>query len=206
MHDKSPHQNTRFDPDISNRPHSAVMVLNPADPKPIILNDDNDDEVPTVYGVTSTPPETVAADLEDHDSFSNTSPFRVPWPGSTFIIRSLSSGKFLTLLDGNIMLTGGRGSIEWACVENNGWLGFRNIVSGKFLGHDKKGELCCFAERHRMWELFCVRMRPEGGCVLLLTHWNSLWHVGIREEQGVEKLAKIGAGGCGGMVWEFIPI
>ena len=70
----------------------------------------------------------------------------------------------------------------------------------------QKGKLCCSAERHRSWEYFCVRMRPEGGCVLLMTHWESLWHVGIKKEQDVEKLAKIGEGGSDGIVWEFAKI
>ncbi|MCJ1343867.1 hypothetical protein MMC31_002065 [Peltigera leucophlebia] len=168
------------------------MVLNPVDPKPIL-----------------TPPETVAADLlDDRDPFGGASSFLVPWPSSTFIIRSVSSGYVITLLNGRIVLTqpGGPGSIHWACVETKGWLGFRNVVSGNFLGHDEKGRLCCSAERHHMWERFCVRMRPEGGCVLLMTHYENLWHVGIKVEQGVKKLAKIGDGGSFGIVWEFAQV
>ena len=49
-------------------------------------------------------------------------------------------------------------------------------------------------------------MRPEGGCVLLMTHWESLWHVGTKKEQDVEKLAKIGEGASDGIVWEFAKI
>ena len=83
-----------------------------------------------------------------------------------------------------------RDSVYWRCVETKGWLGFQNTVSGKFLGHDAKGKLCCSAERHRSWEYFCVRMRPEG----------------IKEEEGVEKLAKTGEGGADGIVWEFTRV
>lgn len=36
--------------------------------------------------------------------------------------------------------------------------------------------------------------------------WDSLWHVGMKMEQGVEKLAKIGDGGSDGMVWEFAKV
>jgi len=181
------------------------MVLNQVDPKPILNDDDS-----TIY-TSTTPPESVAANLlDDHDPFGGAEPssFLVPWPSSTFIIRCVSSGHVITLLDGQIQLTqpGGRGSIHWACTETKGWLGFRNTVSGKFLGHDVKGRLCCSAERQQGWEYFCVRMRPEGGCVLLMTHYERLWHVGIKEEQGVEKLAKIGDGGSDGIVWEFVKV
>lgn len=179
------------------------MVLNPVEP--LSVKDDED----TNYTAT-TPPESVAISLsEDLDPVGGAGPrFLVPWPNSTFIIRSIDSGQAITLLDGQIELTqpGGHGSIHWACVETKGWLGFRNIVSGKFLGHDKQGKLCCSAERHQGWEYFCTRMRPEGGCVMLMTHHERLWHVGIKVEQGMEKLAKIEEGGSDGIGWEFAKV
>ncbi len=88
-------------------------------------------------------------------------------------------------------------------METKGWLGFRNTVSGKTLDHDAKERLCCSAERHQGWEYFCARTRPEGGCVLLMTHYERLWHVGIEWEQDVGKLAKIGNGASDGIVLEF---
>jgi hypothetical protein len=181
------------------------MVLNQVDPKPIPDPDDS-----TVYTAT-TPPETVAADLlDDYDPLGGAkiSSSSIPWPGSTFMIRSVDSGQVITLLDGQILLAwqGGRGSIDWECVETKGWLGFRNTVSGRFLGHDAKGRLCCSADRHQGWENFCVRMRPEGGYVLLMTHFERLWRVGIKVEQGMEKLAKIDNGKSDGIVWEFVKV
>ncbi|KAF2094063.1 hypothetical protein NA57DRAFT_47193 [Rhizodiscina lignyota] len=132
----------------------------------------------------------------------------VPWPGSTFIIRSISSWQVITLLDGQVVLAppSSSGSTHWECVETKGWLGFRSPISGKFLGHDTRGKLCCSAERHQGWENFCVRATPEGGYVLLMTHFERLRHVGIKIEQGVEKLAKIGDGASDGIVWEFIRV
>ncbi|KAF2803367.1 uncharacterized protein BDZ99DRAFT_468324 [Mytilinidion resinicola] len=180
------------------------MVLNHIDPQ-AIPDDDN-----STVCTAATPPETVVADLMDEDyAFgdikTNSS---VPWPGSTFIIRSTSSGHVITLVDGQIILApiGGRGSIHWVCMETKGWLGFRNKASGRLLGHDDKGNLRCAAGRHQGWENFCVRLRPEGGYVLLMTHFERLWHVGIKKEHGVEKLAKIGDGGNDGLVWEFVKV
>lgn len=171
----------------------------------------NEDHDSSTYSGANTPPETVAAAdlIDDQDPFAYTESksYLVPWPNSTFTIRCVSSGHLITLLDGQIVLAqpGNQGSTSWACVENKGWLGFRNVVSGKMLGHDKHGRLCCLAQRHSGWEHFCVRMKPEGGgCVLLMKDWDSLWHVGIKKEEGVERLAKIGEGGSDGVVWEFI--
>ncbi|KAI4146960.1 MAG: hypothetical protein L6R39_003272 [Caloplaca ligustica] len=182
------------------------MVLNQVQPEPTMDGDDS-----TIYTAT-TPPETVATERQDdHDPFSGAEPSfsMVPWPGSTFIIRCVSSGHVITLLDGQIVLTqpGGPGSIRWACVETKGWFGFQNVVSGKFLGHNGgKGILCCSVGRHQGWEYFCVRPKPQGGCVLLMTHWEKLWHVGTKVEDGVEKLAKIAEGGSGGIGWEFVKV
>ena len=181
------------------------MFLSPVKPQPSQYSDSS-----TVTPVT-TPPETEAGNLpDDQDPLGDDGPslLLVPWPGSTFIIRSVSCGRVLTLINGQITLTeqGSRGSFYWVCVEAKGWLGFRNTVSGKFLGHNDKGMLRCSVDRHQGWENFCFRMRPEGGCVLLMTHWDRLWHVGFKKEDGKEKLAKIGDGASDGIVWEFIKV
>lgn len=167
----------------------------------------------TVYGGAATPPETVADDIEfidNQDPFgkANLSASSIPWPGSSFIIRSVATGDVITLLDGQVLMAppGGRGSIHWACVENKGWIGFRSPITGRFLGHDKQGKLRCEASRHEGWENFCVRLRPEGGYVLLMTHWERLWNVGIRIDGGLKRLAKIEDSGLEGNIWEFVKV
>jgi hypothetical protein len=185
------------------------MDLKAIDPKPMHPQSDDDS---TVFNANTacTPPETDVDDLlTDFDPFTSAQPSSsTPWPGSTFIIRSAASGHVITLLDGEIVLAspGGRGSFHWACVESKGWLGFRNVVSGRFLGHAENGRLRCSAGRHQGWENFCVRLRPDGGYVLLMTHFERLWHVGFKNERGTERLAKVGDGGTNGLVWEFIKV
>jgi hypothetical protein len=185
------------------------MNLNVVDPKP--MQSESDDFSTAFDGDTvCTPPETDADQfLTDLDPFTSAQPSSsVPWPGSTFIIRCASTGHVITLVDGKTVLAspGGHGSFHWACVERNGWLGFRNVVSGKFLGHADDGRLRCTAGRQQGWENFCVRLRPEGGYVLLMTHFERLWRVGLRNERGVERLAKVGDRGNDGLVWEFIKV
>ena len=181
------------------------MDLNQVDPTPFPNHDDS-----SRY-TGSTPPGSVATDVPDpHDLLSGAkpNPFLVPWPGSTYIIRSVSSGHVITLLDGQIVLKqpGGHGSIHWVCVETKGWLGFRNTASGKYLGHDEDGKVCCRADQHQLWEYFCIRPRPKGDYVLSIQyqHFESLWQIGIQVEQGEEKLAKIESGD--GVGWEFLKV
>lgn len=184
------------------------------DPELINLSDvDN-----SIIHTPKTPPETIAGDAAEDQERVNDKPshFSAPWPGSTYMIRSTSpgtAGQVITLLEGQIVLAkpGNRGSTQWDCIEKDGWLGFRNPVSGKLLGHDEPGRLRCVAEQHRDWEYFCVRMKPEGGFVLLLRNGGraeSLWQVGVKVEKGKAahegKLAKIQKGD--GIVWEFIKV
>lgn len=176
------------------------MALNYLDAKPISDIDDN----PTIYTPT-TPPETIATSHPEDDShFDPTKPSSsIPWPGSTFILRNPSSGRVLTLLDGQVVLAspGGRGCIYWACVESKGWLGFKNISSGKYLGHNVFGDIICGAGEHQGWENFCVRMNPEGKFVLLLTHWEKLWFV----TAGTDALWKCPERGDA-VIWEFVKV
>ncbi|KAH8802619.1 hypothetical protein F5884DRAFT_802450 [Xylogone sp. PMI_703] len=60
-----------------------------------------------------------------------------PWPGKTYIIVD-DQNRAITLLNGNLRAEkthyeGHNGSSRWYCVEKNGWLGFRNTVSGTYL-------------------------------------------------------------------------
>lgn len=199
---------------LDNLANNQSMVLDQVAPKPIQENDDSSSSTSTV--TVNTPPSSDASDLmdehdplvganliDDHNPLGGAEPVAhlVPFPNSIFIIRSIPSRDVITLLDGRIHLLppGGPGSIHWVCKETKGWLGFKNTVSGKFLGHDDNGILRCSAKQHRRWEYFCVRMRPEGGCVLMMTHYEELRHV----KQWGGRLAKIGEGGAGGMAWEF---
>ena len=179
------------------------MVLEQVDPKPF-LNDCS------TVNTAITPPATVATILsDDYDLPSGANPSSsIPWPGSTFIVRSVSCGLVLTLLAGRVVLAppGDRGNIHWECVERKGWLGFRNPVSGKFLGHNLFGFLECGAEKHDGWENFCVRITPNGGYVLLMTDWGNLQQVGTKMDWGVEKLGKVVYGSSDGIVWEFIKV
>lgn len=120
----------------------------------------------------------------------------------------------LTLRRGKIILLSppdGRAS-HWECAEadaGGGWLTFRNGVSGTYLGRDDRLRVCCSAAWRKAWEQFRVRERPEGvgrGSVLLMEHWWSLRHVGVRVENGVEILAVIENWEADEMVWEFVEV
>lgn len=57
----------------------------------------------------------------------------VPWPGERVMIWTKDTALATVLVAGKLEVRGDitehRG-FEWECVENDGWLGFRNTVSG----------------------------------------------------------------------------
>lgn len=82
-------------------------------------------------------------------------------------------------------------------------LGFQNMVSGTFLGHNKKGEFIAEARSHRDWESFCVREHPDGGYVLLVKQGSGF--LPMRIDRDTEELV-VSTNKDEGVVWEFIRV
>ena len=129
-------------------------------------------------------------------------------PGSTFIIRSVSCGRVITLYDGQITLAelDNPGSIFWFCVRSNGWFGFQNVASGKFLGCDETGRLCCIVKHHLECEFFTPAPTSEGRCILRMKQGGKLCPVGIKAGIAKDNLAKIEDTEYDGLVFEFRQI
>jgi hypothetical protein len=156
-----------------------------------------------IYTPITTSENFTVGSLENHDPSRS-----VPSHGFTFIIRSVSSGHVITLLDGQVMLAppGDRGSIHWACVETEGWLGFRNRISNKFLCHDWNGRLKCSAEQRDKWRHFSVTPVPNGGYIMQMLDWWTLRPIVINAENGLRKLGRTGNKLSDGIAWEFVKI
>ncbi|KAF2135323.1 uncharacterized protein K452DRAFT_293316 [Aplosporella prunicola CBS 121167] len=158
----------------------------------------------------ATPPESVAGGFYDDDKYTTKST-PTPLPGHTYMIRSLASGEVITLKDGNIVLAqpDGRAS-HWVCEDEGGWLGFRNGVSGRFLGRDGDWNLSCFATWHKEWEMFRVCARTPRGSVLFIQSWYwfklILRPVGMKVENETRKLAMIENGEPDEALWEFVEV
>lgn len=141
-----------------------------------------------------------------------------PHKEATFIIRDIQSGLVITLKDGNLGLApvnkesafvhcdDGLGS-HWRCVENKDrWLGFKNAVSGEFLGHDnqKDWRFVAKAEAHKQWEFFCVRQCSDGGHELLVKHWGGFRAMQTGGYTGRDLV--VTGEGHSGTAWEFIKV
>jgi hypothetical protein len=150
----------------------------------------------------ATTTENIILDLvRDHAS-----PSWVPSDGSTVIIRSTSCGNVLTLLDGHVVLAppGGRGSILWACVETQGWFGFRDCVTGKFICHGGDGRLKCSAEQNDSWRQFTITPVPKGGFIMQMLDWWTLRPIVNNAKNGLQMLGRTGNKLSEGIVWNFL--
>ncbi|KAJ3532355.1 hypothetical protein NM208_g8300 [Fusarium decemcellulare] len=126
----------------------------------------------------------------------------VPSPDGVFIIRHRDTGRVITLIDGELRLCEGfsaRGGFHWQCVEKDRWLGFRNCVSGTFIGHNDRKKFIAKATHHRTYEYFTPRPHPQGGYELLIRHGDELWSMTV----GAEGTTLIETKGEGAL-WDFL--
>ncbi|KAL1879192.1 hypothetical protein Daus18300_001771 [Diaporthe australafricana] len=100
----------------------------------------------------------------------------VPCSGKTYKIHLGDTKKVITVTEGEVMLQSPAesrpgGGWYWVCVENGNWLGFRNHVSGNFLGHNGKTHgFQAKVTHHQALEFFCVRPHPRGDFMLLVKY------------------------------------
>ncbi len=92
-------------------------------------------------------------DMSSHDIPQSSPKSSAPWPNSTYIIRSVSTGKVITFRRGKIILAplNGHSAIRWECFEQKGFIGFRDPASYMNLGVDKNGELACSTDKSLEW-------------------------------------------------------
>ncbi|QSZ36623.1 hypothetical protein DSL72_006503 [Monilinia vaccinii-corymbosi] len=128
----------------------------------------------------------------------------VPHAGTTFMIRDRNCGGVITLEEGTLQVSPSvprAGGYHWACIERDGWFGFRNCVSGRFFGHDAKGKFHCKVLHHRNHEWFCTRAHPSGGHLLLMLHGDKFRQMKVGKD-GTELVETDGEG----TAWDFIEV
>ncbi|KAK6216976.1 hypothetical protein QIS74_07090 [Colletotrichum tabaci] len=130
----------------------------------------------------------------------------VPWPGKTFFIIEKKTGKAITLVDGQPVLLDLTSTHDactaWLCVEKQGYFGFQNPKSGKFLGHSSKAAVGAWSLELNEWELWTPRQHPEGGYQLLSPLWSHTLMVLCVAEDRIGLCRRT----HGTTLWEFISI
>jgi hypothetical protein len=131
------------------------------------LNDENIDMMSSPSPTYPTPAPSVSLDAS-HD-FCNMSPFdSVPTPNAWYIIRTRNASKkrFLSVLSGKVCLEESPhpwGGLWWRCTNLDGWIGFCEFTTGRYLGHDGKGNIVVKALTQGEKERIVVSHQPKGG-------------------------------------------
>ena len=163
----------------------------------------------TMYTPTTTSEHTLPGTISD---YPEEVPAQIPRHGCTYILRATSwddGNSVLTLVDGSVVLVARgttHGSIYWECVETQGWFGWRNCSSSRFVCHDGNGRLKCTAGLGSGWRQFTVTPVPKGGYVMQMLDWWTLRPVVVDPERGLRKLGRNGDKLSEGVVWEFIKV
>ncbi|KKY37897.1 putative major facilitator superfamily transporter multidrug resistance [Diaporthe ampelina] len=118
-----------------------------------------------------TPPTT----MEAGESFWS-SGGAVPWPENTFHIIEKHSGRAITLAGDQPKLQSlgdtSHPDTHWLCVKQDGYFGFQNPQTGRYLGHDGGTGIRTWVFHLKGWELWTPREHPEGGYELLSPYYS----------------------------------
>ncbi|KAI2781881.1 hypothetical protein F4815DRAFT_62264 [Daldinia loculata] len=130
-----------------------------------------------------------------------------PEAGETYMIRHMDTGKAVTLSGGELVLRTDAevdGGWRWHCSESHdGWLYFRETVSGVYLGRDGWGGFRAKKRSPGVWERLLIRPREAGGCNIFAIHWWILMAMSTEDTDGklfeTNTVAKASR-------WEFVRV
>ncbi|KAI1174283.1 hypothetical protein F4777DRAFT_580100 [Nemania sp. FL0916] len=131
-----------------------------------------------------------------------------PSPGRIYIIRNQTLHKVISLRDGRLSLGNECDLLAgyyWECVETCGWLGFRETVSGNYLGRGDHKDFRATVKHHKPWEWFVARGAGHTGYYYLQspgTGRNSLTWISIDTTTTSEALISVSCN-TQAAIWEF---
>ncbi|KJZ80150.1 hypothetical protein HIM_00864 [Hirsutella minnesotensis 3608] len=99
-------------------------------------------------------------------------PQRVPWPGNTYKIIERASGRAMTLEHDKLCLSDAAKipdtASAWLCVDIDGYFGFQNPKTGRYIGNDGNGGVFANATSPSKTGRVVPRRHPAGGYQLLM--------------------------------------
>lgn len=111
---------------------------------------------------------------------------------------------YITLCDGEVKLLPNPTSTDgsfWYCVRTGGWYGFRNTVSGTFLGRHTAGSIYAAQRFHSANEYFTVERDVNGGYIMHVFSSQDTRLIPVSISEDTHSLIH---GKEEGVAWEFI--
>lgn len=123
----------------------------------------------------------------------------LPECGGTYKIID-DNGRSLTVEKGKLVLAYEsiwNKACHWRCEKKEGWFGFSNAVTARYLGCNRNSDLIADAGHHRDWEYIHILPTRAGFYKLLVIQGQKLLEVAV---EGRKKLVIRQDGGC---EWRF---
>ncbi|GKU07861.1 unnamed protein product [Fusarium langsethiae] len=118
-------------------------------------------------------PATTTPDI-DFQAYDDMTSFKsVPTVGFWFIIRDRLSGGYLSVINGKPLLQKTPhhwGGYRWCCTELNGWVGFYEWTSGRFIGRDGNDKVVARAPKQGHEQHIAVSHQAGGGYHISIFH------------------------------------
>lgn len=133
-------------------------------------------------------------------------PGAVPWPENTFQIIEKHTGRAITLVGDQPKLHSlsvtSHLDTHWLCVRQDGYFGFQNPQTGRYLGHDGKAGMRTQVSQLKAWELWTPRQHPDGGYELLSPYYSHTLMCLCVDEDGTTLVRRR----HGTTLWEFVRV
>lgn len=130
----------------------------------------------------------------------------IPEPEKSFQIIEKNSGRVITLVGEQPKLQSVSDTknvyTHWHCVKQDGYFGFENPKTGKYLGHDGKDAICASVPHLKDWELWTPRGHPDGGFEMLSPYYSHTLMVLCVHEDGNTLVRRR----HGTTLWEFVRV
>ncbi|KAM6479425.1 hypothetical protein HDV62DRAFT_137447 [Trichoderma sp. SZMC 28011] len=115
-----------------------------------------------------------------------TPPENHPIPGKSYMVQTRNKPNLILALKYGKLEWLDRpipsGGHIWRCVKKDGWLGFRNMASGTYLGYNKEGKIVATQKEHKEQQSFTESRKENGGYMLSVLQEKALLGVAFSED------------------------
>ncbi|GAB0138101.1 hypothetical protein EsDP_00006346 [Epichloe bromicola] len=125
----------------------------------------------------------------------------LPQRGGTYEIIEVATRRCLTVEKGKLVLaheSSGNKACHWRCEKKEGWFGFSNAVTARYLGYNSNSELVAEAGHHKAWEYIHILPTVAGYYKLLVIQGWKLSEVAVERRND-----KLVIRQDGGSAWKF---
>lgn len=146
--------------------------------------------------------------IDDDGTVWGDRPSAIPWAHSIYMILETTTKKCITIENKKIVLRDfssaelPKANNSWLCLEKDGYLGFQNPATGRFLGRNGHRKIHADASHFKGYEMFAPRKHTNGAYMMMMAADNFKLRMMCLDENGEELVDR--DHGC--TTWEFYKV